>query len=241
MRGEALSLYFMCAFALTCGAQQSPSTPKDTVQAPARVDMGDFSIDQTEVSVGRFAEYAKRRQVVTAAEKEGGGFEYVLGWQKRPGWTWKTPFGKPAEPDEPAVHVSWYEAEAFCRDAGGKLPTKAQWSRAAYTEQRQNPPPPFETGKTYPYPTGNQPEGANVEGSQDGWPRHAPVGQTKQGVNGLYDMGANVWEWLADAENETRLTAGGSWWYDPGKMRLEGMQYKPANLYVVYVGFRCVY
>lgn len=228
-------------FSGLCGAQQSPATPKDTVQAPARVDMGDFSIDQTEVSVGRFAEYAKRRQVVTAAEKEGGGFEYVLGWQKRPGWTWKTPFGKPAEPDEPAVHVSWYEAEAFCRDAGGKLPTKAQWSRAAYTEQRQNPPPPFETGKTYPYPTGNQPEGANVEGSQDGWPRHAPVGQTKQGVNGLYDMGANVWEWLADAENETRLTAGGSWWYDPGKMRLEGMQYKPANLYVVYVGFRCVY
>lgn len=58
-------------FSGLCGAQQSPATPKDTVQAPARVDMGDFSIDQTEVSVGRFAEYAKRRQVVTAAEKRG--------------------------------------------------------------------------------------------------------------------------------------------------------------------------
>jgi sulfatase modifying factor 1 len=80
-----------------------------------------------------------------------------------------------------------------------------------------------------------------VKGGQDGWERHAPVGRTRAGVNGLYDMGANVWEWLLDAQGKTHLTAGGSWWYGPSQMRLEGMQYKPEDVYVVYIGFRCVY
>ena len=82
-------------------------------QAPVRVDMGDYKIDETEVSIGRFAEYASRKGVVTEAERSGGGFEYVMGWQKRPGWNWRAPFGKPGAPDEPAVHIKWEEAQAF--------------------------------------------------------------------------------------------------------------------------------
>ena len=54
-------------------------------QAAARVEMGDYNIDETEVSIGRFAEYAARKGSVTEAERSGGGFEYVMGWQKRPG------------------------------------------------------------------------------------------------------------------------------------------------------------
>jgi len=54
-------------------------------------------------------------------------------------------------------------------------------------------------------------------------------------------MGANVWEWLADRQGDAALTAGGSWWYGPSKTRAEGMQWKPASFYAVYVGFRCVY
>ena len=56
-----------------------------------------------------------------------------------------------------------------------------------------------------------------------------------------FDMGANAWEWLADAQGDTRLTGGGSWWYGPSQMRVEGMQYKSIDVYVVYIGFRCVY
>lgn len=222
-------------------ALSSVLTFKSCLADNVRVDLWDFKIDQTEVSISRFAEYADRQQIKTAAEKEGGGFEYVMGWQRRAGWTWRTPFGLAGQPDEPAVHINWFEAQAFCKDAGGALPTQAQWSRAAYTELRSDPPLPFVQGKTYPYPTGDSPQGANVEGAEDGWARHAPVGKTRQGVNGLYDMGANAWEWLADAQGDTRLTAGGSWWYGPSKMLREGMQYKAADLYVVYVGFRCVY
>jgi formylglycine-generating enzyme required for sulfatase activity len=67
------------------------------------------------------------------------------------------------------------------------------------------------------------------------------VATTKRGVNGLYDMGANAWEWLADREADKALTAGGSWWYGPEQMRAGAMQWKPADFYVVYIGFRCVY
>ncbi len=208
---------------------------------PSRVDMGDFSIDTTEVTIGQFVTYADSRQLKTAAEKNGYGMEYGAGWEKRTGWSFRFPNGKRGAPDEPAVHLSWHEANAYCQAAGGSLPTRAQWSRAAYTEQRSNPPPPFVTGRTYVYPTGDTPAGANTVGAEDGWARHAPVGRTAMGVNGLYDMGANVWEWLADASGEDRLTAGGSWWYDSAKMKADGMQFKPAAFYVVYVGFRCAY
>ena len=71
--------------------------------------------------------------------------------------------------------------------------------------------------------------------------RHVPVATTIQGVNGLYDMGANVWEWLADRQEGEALTAGGSWWYGPEQTRVNSMQWKPADFYVVYIGFRCIY
>lgn len=215
--------------------------PDRTSVAWSKVDMGSFTIDQTEVTIGQFADFANRKNMVTAAERDGGGFEYSAGWTRRPGWTFRSPYGKPGSMDEPAVHLSWHEAQAFCHDKGGRLPNRDEWSLAAYTEKRPNPPTPFVTGKTYAYPTGDSPQGANVVGDQDGWKHHAPVGNTRQGVNGLYDMGANVWEWLSDARGNDRLTAGGSWWYDAGKMKHDAMQYKAADFYAVYVGFRCLY
>ncbi|HEV2609456.1 MAG TPA: formylglycine-generating enzyme family protein [Noviherbaspirillum sp.] len=206
-----------------------------------RIDIGAFAVDATEITVGQFARFAAKRQLTSAAEREGGGFEYGAGWERRQGWNYKAPYGKPANDDEPAVHLSWHEAKAYCEDAGGSLPTQAQWSAAAYTEMRASPPSPFMRKSTYSYPTGDTPDGANIAGAADGWERHAPAGRTRPGVNGLYDMGANVWEWLADARDGERLTAGGSWWYDASKMKADGMQFKPADFYAVYVGFWCAY
>jgi formylglycine-generating enzyme len=205
-------------------------------QTPDRVDMGAFAIDRTEVTIGAFRAFAEATTLETAAERDGGGYEFTAGWTQRPGWTWATPYGEPGTDDEPVVHVSWDEAQAFCAAAGGRLPTHDEWRLAAYTETRTAPTAGFETGRTYEYPVGDAPEGMN--NSRE---RHVPVGTTREGVNGLYDMGANVWEWLADRQGENALTAGGSWWYGPENTRDGRAQWKPADFYALYVGFRCAY
>jgi len=220
----------------------SPSSPVggSPVRRPA-VRVGDLWFDATEITVGQVRRLATETSLRTAAEREGGGFEFVVGWTRRPGWTYLRPHGTPAGDDQPAVHLSWAEARDYCERAGGRLPTAAEWRAAAYTESRAAPPAPFTSGERYEYPTGAGPERANVRGDADGFAVAAPVGSFPAGVNGLYDMGANVWEWLADARGDDRLTAGGSWWYGPEQMTADAFQYKAASFYALYVGFRCVY
>jgi formylglycine-generating enzyme len=200
-----------------------------------RVTLGPFAIDRTEVTIGAFRTVAKPG-TFTAAEREGGGFEYTGGWTRRPGWAWAAPYGTPGADNEPAVHLSWPEARDYCQAVGGRLPTWAEWQLAAYTERRDMPTDGFVKGQTYAYPVGDAVDGMNNSGQ-----RHAPVGTTKRGVNGLYDMGGNVWEWLADRNGDDALTAGGSWWYGPEQTRASGIQWKPARFSAVYIGFRCVY
>lgn len=223
-RGAAAGAFFML------------SAPHVLAQTGERVSVDGFAIDRTEVTVGQFRAYAKARGVVTTAETEGGGFEYAGGWTRRRGWTWATPYGRPAEDAEPVTHVTWPEASAYCAHAGGRLPNRVEWSKAAYTELRPAPPAGFERGRTYPYPVGTSPEGMNNSRKA-----HVAVGTTKAGVNGLYDMGANVWEWLADRDGGQALTAGGSWWYGAEMTRAEAAQWKAADFYAVYIGFRCAY
>lgn len=201
-----------------------------------RVPLGQFAIDRTEVTVARFREFARAEQLATAAEREGGGFEFSGGWTRRTGWTYERPQGSPAADDEPAVHVSWHEARRYCAHVGGRLPTWAEWRVAAYTEQRERPSDGFFQGRTYVFPVGDRPEGMNNNRRS-----HVPTGRTRVGVNGLYDMGGNVWEWLDDRRGDSALTAGGSWWYGPEQTRAEGAQWKAADFYAVYVGFRCAY
>ena len=220
--------------------------------------VGNFSIARTETTVAQFSRFVAATKTVTQAERDGGGLVYEAGFVKKPGWTWRTPFGKTAAGDEPAVHVNFNEAQAFCRWAGGALPTDAQWVSAAYTEQRAQPAPGFTAGRTYTYPTGDTPAGAQCLGdcgpASRGRARsqgaslsrgdgHAVVTATPPGVNGLRDMGANAWEWVDEpagaAGNTPRRTRGGSWWYGQGPMRADQPQEKQADMAVVYIGFRC--
>lgn len=230
-----LVLSFAAASAASAASAATPAEPSDTAV------IGAFRIDRTEVTVARFAAFLAAAGRTSMAEREGGGFEWGAGWERRPGWTFRAPSGRAARPDDPAAHVSWFEARDFCAWAGGRLPTRDEWAEAAYTERRAAPPAPFVRGRTYPYPTGESAAGANLSGAGDGFERQAPAGAGPAGVNGLQHMAGNVWEWLADARGDDRLTAGGSWWYGASQTRLEGMQYKPAAFYAVYVGFRCAY
>jgi len=202
-----------------------------------------FGIDRTEVTIGQFERYVRSTGITTRAEKEGGGFEFGAGWERRPGWSWRKPDGQATTPDMPAVHVDFAEAQAYCRWAGGRLPTGAEWQAAGFTELRESPPMPWQKGRTYPWTTGDSPQGANTSDA-DPWPRAAPAGATKQGVNGLYDMGANVWEWVSDSpdsKGRERRTVGGSWWYGAFNMKADVQAFKQADFYAVYIGFRCVY
>ena len=226
------------SIALRCGLMAV--TGVAFAEAGQRENLGKFAIDRTEVTIGQFRNFAADKALKTAAEQEGGGHEFAGGWIRRRGWTWATPFGEPGSDDEPAVHVSWNEARDYCLAVGGRLPTLEEWERAAYTETRANPTDDFVNGRTYPYPVGDKPDGMNTS-DRDRWPRHAAVGTTKRGVNGLYDMGGNVWEWLADRRGDEALTAGGSWWYGADKTKASAVQWKSADFHAVYIGFRCVY
>jgi len=219
--------------------------------AQTMLRVGSFEIDATEVTIGQFRAFTKATGTKTKAERDGGGQVYEMGWTKKSGWTWEKPFGAPGADDEPAVHVTYDEAQAYCRWAGKRLPKDAEWMTAAYTEMRSQPPAPFETGKTYPYPTGTAPQGANCLGDCGKTQAldfrnllsrgigHAKAGASLRGVNGLYDMGANAWEWVDSGEAREKITRGGSWWYGAAQMHRDHVQSKPADTAVVYIGFRC--
>jgi formylglycine-generating enzyme len=209
-----------------------------------------FAIDRTEVSIEQFSRFAAATGFISAAEKAGGGSTFEGGWQQRKNWTWRTPFGKPPLPQEPAVHINYQEAQAYCQWAGKRLPTDVEWGLAAYTETRNQPGDGFIKGKVYRYPVGDSPAGANCLGdcgkvktvSNAETSRgngHALVGSTKAGVNGLFDMGANAWEWVDSGPGNEKRTRGGSWWYGAASMTDDHNQSKPANTAVVYIGFRC--
>lgn len=224
---------------------------------PAQIDwvqIGDFQIARTETTVAQFARYAQARQVLTRAERSGGGLVYEDGWRQKAGWNWRNPLGGAGHEQAPAVHIDFDEAQAFCAWAGGRLPTDAQWLKAAYTETRAPAPAPWRTGQTYPYPSGPTPQGAQCLGdcgpdrshphSARLWRGQGPAlaGTTSAGVNGLFDMGGNVWEWVDEPMGDApeKRTRGGSWWYGAEPMRAEHLASKDRRMAVVYIGFRCV-
>jgi formylglycine-generating enzyme required for sulfatase activity len=213
--------------------------------------VGSFEIDVTEVTVGAFRDFVAATGTVTDAERAGGGQVYEAGWVRKLGWNWRAPFGQPARDQEPAVHITYDEAVAYCAWRGKRLPRDEEWMEAAYTERRLDPPAGFDVGVTYPYPTGPSPEGANCLEDCGQPPArdmsavlsrglgHAPAGMTVAGVNGLYDMGANAWEWTDGGSGDQKTTRGGSWWYGADQMHRDHRATKPADTAVVYIGFRC--
>lgn len=208
--------------------------------------------DLHEVTIGQVKKMAQATNFVSRAEKEGGGYIYEIGWTKKPNWNWRQPFGVAGKDNEPAVHLTFDEAQSICKFFGKRLPTDAEWVAAAYQEQRENPAAGFVKGKRYAYPNGDSAKashclsdcgnyaGTAPKGALTRGVGHVPVMSTPAGVNGLYEMGGNAWEWVDTGRGDERITRSSSWWYGAERQRESDVATKPRDTRVGYIGFRCV-
>jgi len=235
-------------FGLSSQAQTAPPTPSIGTQ----LKVHGLLWDAHEVTVAQVKRFAQSTGFISRAEKEVGGYIYEAGFVLKKGWTWRAPFGIPAQDNEPAVHLTFDEAQKICQHEGKRLPRDSEWVNAAYVEQRSQAPAGFNQGKRYKYPNGESAreshclegctsaKGTAPSGSLWRGTGHVPVMTTRPGVNGLYDMGGNVWEWVDTGNGDERVTRGASWWYDASRQVAEDVATKPRDTRVGYVGFRCV-
>jgi iron(II)-dependent oxidoreductase len=134
------------------------------------------------------------------AWRESVGAEQPVYWTKdTEGWT-RRRFDKvePLPPDQPVVHVCWHEAEAYCRWAGRRLPTEAEWEMAASTEA--TPDGSAITSRKRLYPWGDAPitpRYANLDGRLLG-PVDVAAFPEGDSAFGLRQMIGNTWEWCSD-------------------------------------------
>jgi iron(II)-dependent oxidoreductase len=131
-------------------------------------------------------------------------------------------------PDQPVVGVSWYEADAFARWTGGRLPTEAEWERAARGED----------GRRFPWGNDWVPELAAHRGGRRHTLAVRAIPQNRS-PHGLYDCAGNVWEWCVDAFAEgLRSARGGSWNAHPPQLRCAARNAWPPDARFSNLGFR---
>ena len=206
-------------------------------------EMAGFYIDRHEVTRGEFARFAKQAYTNDQYWSAEGQKWRQDQKRKSPAFNWEYP-SNATEAMQPVTCITYYEAEAFAKWQGKRLPTPEEWERAArYIDMR-----PFPWGDANPR-TGNyfRTNFRQVNAAKDGKPGLALVGSflDDQTPEGVFDMAGNVAEWCAgwykdDPKKKLRSTKGGSYrqlWFQLPAYIENGC--KPYRGYED-VGFRCV-
>ena len=215
-----------------------------------------YWIDETEVTNEMFVKFVNDTEYVTDAEQEGKSYVYEDGsWTQKSGANWQHPLGIDgsisALMEHPVVHVSWNDASAYCEWADRRLPTEAEWEKAARggLEGKQYPwgddTPVCEYGAINGAKFDDN-ENCNDTGTE-------PVGSYAPNGYGVYDMSGNVWEWVDDwyaaypgntIANSSygttyRVLRGGSWSsYEDILRSAYRYDSSPSNSNY-FIGFRC--
>ncbi|WP_271784130.1 formylglycine-generating enzyme family protein [Aquimarina algiphila] len=155
--------------------------PHDSIMQP-----GSLVFTKTNISVSNFQDYSQ--------------------WWK---WTinanWKHPYGPGSsiqnKENYPAIHIAHEDAEAYCKWAGRRLPTEAEWEYAARGVNKNSIFFWGDDGQLKDKANTWTGEFPVTNDKADGYERQAAVGSYPPNSFGLYDMSGNVWEWTSDWYN----------------------------------------
>ena len=217
-------------------------TPTDMVKVPKGPFLyGDGKIHETidhDYWIGQYPVTNEKYRVFISAD----GYGNRAYWSEE-GWKWKSECNitcpeywndiKWNKADCPIVGVSYYEAEAYAKWAGKRLPTEWEWEKAARgTDGRE-------------YPWGDEFDKEKCNSAKAGFRHTTPVTQYPKGVSlyGCYDMAGNIWEWCADWYDETkdsRVLRGCSWSCTPVNLRVSFRFRYDADYRFNLIGFRLV-
>ncbi len=275
--------------AFCLGSDDQAIYPSDGEGPRRSVELPSFRIDTTAVTNRQFARFVAETAHRTDAEKLGWSFVFYAlvhprataavrtdtavalspWWLAVSGACWHAPDGPGSRSedrlDDPVVHVSWSDAQAFAAWAGKQLPTEAQWEAAARGGQNATI-----------YPWGNElvPGGqhqCNIwqgnfphdNTAADGYLGLAPAKSFEPNGYGLYNMVGNVWEWCADwwsadwhaqstaltrnnpqgpCAGSYRVIRGGSYLCHPSycsRYRLSARTFNTPDSSTGHMGFRC--
>jgi iron(II)-dependent oxidoreductase len=151
-----------------------------------RVEVAEFFIDRTKVTNSLFVRFLNAVGAVGPQGEKYFGIDDNDARVHRRDGSWLADAGFE---NNPVVETSWYGAAAYCRRAGKRLPTEAEWEKAARgTDGRK-------------YPWGNEPPDRLRAHYGAGWNDLRPVGNFAKGASpyGVLDMAGNGWEWVSSA------------------------------------------